>query len=179
VNTLAVLAHVSQGTEARSIVEKTFSEQGLAQASIYFRAYTNAALREVGLGDRYLDVLQPWHEMLASGLTTWSEINGPFTRSDCHAWGASPNFELFRTVAGIEPASPGYRRVRIAPNLGSLPAIHARVPHPQGEITVDFSVANGSLSGTISLPAGVPGVLVWHGHERQLHPGKNTVKPVS
>ena len=40
----------------------------LAQASIYFRAYTNGALREVGLGDEYIAKLGPWRAMLADGL---------------------------------------------------------------------------------------------------------------
>jgi hypothetical protein len=175
VNTLAVLAHLVNGADARGVMEKTFSDSSLAQASIYFRAYTNAALREAGLGDRYLEVLGPWREMLASGLTTWAEWNGPDVRSDCHAWGASPNFELLRTIAGIEPSQPGFRSVRIAPNLGSLPAVRARMPHPKGEIAVDFAMRNGRLSGTVTLPPGTPGMLQWHGRKQSLHPGDNKV----
>jgi hypothetical protein len=175
VNTLAVLAHVVKGAEAREIVEKIFSDSSLAQVSIYFRAYTNAALRETGLGDRYLSVLGPWREMLASGLTTWAEWNGPDVRSDCHAWGASPNFELLRTIAGIESGSPGFHEVRIAPNLGSLPSVQARMPHPKGEIAVDFTVSDGHLTGSVSLPPDTSGVLDWHGHRQKLHAGVNQV----
>ena len=98
---------------------------------IYFRAYTNAALREVGLGDRYLEMLEPWRQILKNGLTTWAETADP-ARSDCHAWGASPNFELLRTVAGIDSMAPGFARVRVAPNMGQLTQVHARMPHPKG-----------------------------------------------
>jgi alpha-L-rhamnosidase len=52
--------------------------------------------------------------MLNRGLTTWAETADPTTRSDCHAWSASPNYELFRTVLGIDSAAPGFRRVNPA-----------------------------------------------------------------
>jgi hypothetical protein len=175
VNTLAVLAHVTQGTEARKVVEQIFSDKALAQSSIYFRAYTNAALREVGLGSKYLSVLDPWRHMMSQGLTTWAEWDGPDVRSDCHAWGASPNFELLHTVAGIDSASPGFHSVRIAPNLGELPGITARMPHPQGEIKVDLKIAGEALKAIVDLPAGTTGVLIWHGKQRELHSGKNAV----
>ncbi len=175
VNTLAVLAHIVKGTGARSVVDKIFADPSLAQSSIYFRAYTNAVLREAGLGDKYLEVLGPWREMLQSGLTTWAEWNGPDARSDCHAWGASPNFEMLRTIAGIEPLEPGFKAVRIAPNLGKLTSVKASMPHPKGEISVDLAVHDGKLTGTLSLPPDTPGVLKWHGRTRNLHPGENRI----
>ena len=120
VNTLAVLARiVPRATGARTSCRRSLTDTSLAQASIYFRAYTERdACGRSGWADEYLEMLGPWREMLGDGLTTWAEWSGPDARSDCHAWGASPNFELFRTVAGIESAAPGFRRVRIAPNPG-------------------------------------------------------------
>jgi hypothetical protein len=144
----------------------------LAPASIYFRAYTNAALREVGLGDRYLDMLDPWRQMLNMGLTTWAETADP-TRSDCHAWGASPNFELLRTVAGIDSLAPGFQRVRVAPNLGKLNQVHARMPHPRGEIDVRLVRRDGKLTADVELPAGITGEFQWANATRALEPGKN------
>jgi hypothetical protein len=175
VNTLAVLAQVVEGEQARAVVEKTLSDSSLAQSSIYFRAYTNATLREVGLGDRYLSVLEPWREMLKQGLTTWAEWNGPDARSDCHAWGASPNFELLRTVAGIESLGPGFERVRIAPNLGTLHHVTARMPHPKGEIAVDLRESNGHVTGEVHLPAGVTGEFDWAGKQRALSAERNRI----
>jgi alpha-L-rhamnosidase len=144
----------------------------LAQASIYFRAYTNAALREVGLGDRYLEQLEPWRQILKNGLTTWAEKADP-SRSDCHAWGASPNFELLRTVAGIDSMAAGFARVRIAPNLGQLMQVHARMPHPKGEIDVLVAKRGGNLTADVDLPAGITGEFDWAGARKPLAPGKN------
>jgi alpha-L-rhamnosidase len=174
VNTLAVLARVLNREQSGSIMRRVFADPSLAQSSIYFRAYTNAALREAGMGDKYLDSLGPWREMLKQGLTTWAEWNGRDTRSDCHAWGASPNFEMFRTVAGIEPIAPGFRRVRVAPHLGNLKHLAAHMPHPKGEIQVDFAHDNPHLlAGDVTLPTGITGVLEWAGVSQPLSEGKN------
>ncbi|MGH9656078.1 MAG: alpha-L-rhamnosidase C-terminal domain-containing protein, partial [Bryobacteraceae bacterium] len=148
------------------------SDPSLTQSSIYFRAYTNATLREVGLGNFYLKELQPWRKMLAEGLTTWSETGAPNTRSDCHAWGASPNYEIFRTLVGIESMAPGFRQVRIAPNIGKLRHVSATVPHPRGAIAVDLT-NTGSLTALITLPHGVTGKFVWKGQTKPLHEGHN------
>lgn len=175
VNTLAVLAHVIRGQQARDVVEKMFADTTLTQSSIYFRAYTNDTLREVGIGDKYLDVLGPWREMLDAGLTTWAEWNGDDARSDCHAWGASPNFEFLRTIAGISSGAPEFKRVVVTPNLGPLAHITAKMPHPAGEIAIDLRNLNGHLSGTVTLPPGIPGVFEWHGHTQPLRPGPNKI----
>ena len=40
-----------------------------------------------------------WEENIKQGMTTWAEISDiNATRSDCHAWGAHPNIELYRRV---------------------------------------------------------------------------------
>lgn len=173
VNTLAVLAHVVEGERAHDVMQKTIDDRSLAQSTIYFRAYTNGALRKAGLGDKYLDMLGPWREMLQQGLTTWAEWNGPDARSDCHAWGASPNFEMIRTIAGIESMTSGFRKVRIAPNLGELDEIEAHMPHPRGEIRVKIERHEGKLSADIELPDGTTGEFDWQGHKKNLQQGGN------
>ncbi len=176
VNTLAALAKLLPDEQLRSVMEKTISDKSLAQSSIYFRAYTNAALREAGLGDRYIEMLGPWRAMLGQGLTTWAETDGPDTRSDCHAWGASPNFELLRTVAGIDSAAPGFRRVSIAPHLGTLKKVEAQMPHPNGEITVRLRRLGKKLAAEVSLPRNVDGEFSWAGEQKALHSGSNRIE---
>jgi hypothetical protein len=172
VNTLAVLAKVKPASELKSVVEKMLSDPSLTQSSIYFRAYTNATLREVGLGSLYLKELQPWRDMLSEGLTTWSETGAPNARSDCHAWGASPNFEIFRTLVGVESMAPRFRKVRIAPNIGNLRHVEATIPHPGGSIIVDL-VNTESFTAHVTLPEGVTGEFVWKGQTKLLHEGHN------
>jgi alpha-L-rhamnosidase len=100
-NSLAVLAHAIEGDDACELVNRLLSDSSLTQCTYYFRHYLHSAVNQVGEGDRYLDLLGEWDKMLALGLTTWAETPEP-SRSDCHAWSASPSYELFRTVLGID-----------------------------------------------------------------------------
>jgi hypothetical protein len=175
-NALAVLAGVVTGEEARDVMRRVPSDASLVQASVYFRYYLNAALRESGEGDRYLDALGEWRRMLDQGLTTWAEVADPSSRSDCHAWGASPNVELFRTVLGIDSAAPGFERVVVRPHLGRLARVSGSIPHPRGTVAVSLSVEAGVLSAEVDLPPGVTGELIWRGERRPLAPGRTAVR---
>lgn len=171
-NALAILAEVVQGDEARALMRRTLDNESLVQCSIYFRHYLHSALNKVGEGDRYIDLLEPWRWMLAQGLTTWSEVAAPTTRSDCHGWGASPNYELFRTVLGIDSAAPGFRRVLIRPFLGRLRRVAGRIPHPRGEVQVELALsAAGRLRVRVDLPRGTTGEFVWRNTRRLLTAG--------
>jgi hypothetical protein len=180
-NVLAVLAGVVQDAEARAVMDRVLSDTSLVPASIYFRYYLHAALNRTGQGDRYLELLGPWRQMLAEGLTTWAETNEPDVRSDCHAWGASPNFELFRTVLGIDSAAPGFRRVTIRPFLGRLTRASGAIPHPRGEIAVSLALTAGGLDADVRLPEGVDGDFVWGQARRSLASGRTrfTLPPPS
>lgn len=173
-NALAVIAGLVKGDDARELVARIIPDVSLVQASIYFKHYLHEAVNVAGEGDRYLDLLGEWDAMLARGLTTWAETADP-SRSDCHAWGASPNYELFRTVLGIDSAAPGFRRVRIRPFLGKLTKASGAIPHPRGEIAVSLSLTNNKLTAEVSLPEGVSGEFVWRGAPRALKPGKSSL----
>ncbi|MBQ6577874.1 MAG: alpha-rhamnosidase, partial [Bacteroidales bacterium] len=121
----------------------------------------------------WLDV---WRENLALGMTTvgeTSDVNG--TRSDCHAWGASPNIEFFRTLLGIDSDAIAFKKVKIEPHLGNITKIGGTMPHPDGEITVSYNVNKGTMNAEITLPASISGKFVWNGKEYQLKGGKNTI----
>ena len=171
-NTMAVLADLITGQGARDLMRRTLAAEGLAQPGLFFQFYVHRALSKVGDGDRYLDRLDDWRDMLAHGLTTFAEIvdrpNGS-SRSDCHAWSASPNIEIFRNVLGVDSAAPGFRRVIVDPHLGKLSFAAGTVPHPKGPIEVRID-AN---SASVTLPAGVTGELNWRGSRRPLNAGPN------
>lgn len=56
--------------------------------------------------------------------------------SFCHGWASGPTSWLSTHVLGIEPAEPGFRKVRITPHLGSLEWAEGSYPTPYGPITV-------------------------------------------
>jgi hypothetical protein len=90
----------------------------------------------------------------------------------CHAWGASPNIEIFRTLVGVTPGAPGYATVRIEPNPGSLTSFQAVVPHPKGLIQVEFR-KDRKTRVHVQLPPAVSGIFVWKGQSYALRAGEN------
>jgi len=174
-NVLAILGGVVADEPARALIGRVLSETDLVPCSIYFRHYLHTALNRTGEGDRLLDQLGPWRRMLALGLTTWAEQEDP-SRSECHAWGASPNFELMRTVLGVDTAAPGFRRVRIRPFLGRLTRVSGAVPHPRGEIVVSLRRDGDALEADVHLPEGVDGEVLWRGARAAVGPGQSKVR---
>lgn len=173
-NALAVLAHAVDGAEARALVNRVLADSSLTPCTYYFRHYLHSAVNQVGEGDRYLELLGEWDGMLARGLTTWAEKPEP-TRSDAHAWSASPNFELFRTVLGIDSAAPGFSRVVIRPYLGALTRASGSIPHPKGEISVKLVRDGRRLHAEVTLPPGVTGEFVWQGASTPLPSGASAL----
>jgi hypothetical protein len=114
--------------------------------------------------------------MINKGLTTFEE--GDYDeRSDCHAWGATPNYDLLATVCGIRPAAPGFKKIEIKPAFGKLSFIKAKMPHPNGFIEVDLvKNESGGISGFISIPENTTGNFYWNGEQQILIGGKCEIK---
>ncbi len=175
-NTLAILTNAVTGNKANAIANKILKDTSLTQATIYFNYYVNQALAKAGFGDVYLDQLGIWKDNLKYGLTTWAEIsNIDASRSDCHAWGASPNIELFRTVLGIDSDVPGFNHIDITPHLGKLTQVKGSIPHPKGTIAASYSLNNGTWQANIELPKGTTGTLHFKGKTFTLKEGNNQV----
>jgi alpha-L-rhamnosidase len=175
-NVLALLTGAVPSSESRALMERVLSDTTLARATYYFDFYVFEALRVAGLGDRYVEQLAPWRQMLALGLTSAPEKPEP-TRSDTHAWAAHPNYGLLATVLGVRPSSPGFRTVRISPALGPLKHAEGRIPHPLGDIDVVFDrVGADGLRGVVILPAGLAGTFQWAGKQVPLRAGRQEVR---
>lgn len=175
-NALAILANLTTGEEAHAVMARTLQDTTLTQCTIYFRYYLNQALKVSGWGDHYLDNLQVWHDQMALGLTTWAEMPEP-SRSDCHAWGASPNIEFYRIVLGIDSDAPGFSRIRIAPSLGKLHEVSGSMPHPKGTIHAAYQLnKRGRGKARLTLPEGTTGTFVWKGQTYPLYAGTQEVE---
>lgn len=173
-NILAILTGVVDKKDVQTLAKKIINDTSLAPASIYFKYYLHLALTKAGLGNDYISWLDKWRENIKMGLTTWAEMSDvSSSRSDCHAWGASPNIEFFRTVLGIGSDSPGFTKVRIEPHLGALKNAGGEIPHPQGKISTSYKLDNNKWNIVINLPGKVTGFLIWKEKIYLLKPGKN------
>ena len=174
-NALAILCGIVE--DPKTMAQKLMTDESLAQCTIYYKFYLYEAYVKAGFGNDYLNWLDIWRENMAMGLTTWGEDADVFgTRSDCHAWGASPNIEFYRTVLGIDSDAVAFKRVRIEPRLGDLKEIGGTIPHPSGSITVHYKVKGGKIQAEITLPEDVDGLFVWKGKEQYIRGGKNLVR---
>lgn len=173
-NSLAILTGVVDPQEVKALARSLLSDTSMAPASIYFKYYLHQALTLAGNGDDYLQWLDKWRENIRLGLTTWAEMSDVgSSRSDCHAWGASPNIELLRTVLGFDSETPGFTRIKVEPHLGKLQKISGQMPHPDGKLSASYRLEKGNWDIRIELPAGAGGRLLWHGREYPLKAGKN------
>jgi hypothetical protein len=175
-NILAIMTGMFKPPESTIIFKKILSDENLIQTTLYFKFYLIQAMKEAGLTDDYLNNLIPWKDMINMGLTTFAETSEP-TRSDCHAWSASPNYYLLSVVSGILPASPGFKTVKIEPHLGNLNYIEAKMPHFAGDIIIKLKRIEGdSIEGKVILPEGLLGKFLWNGKEFHLSSGQNQIK---
>ena len=174
-NIFAILTDAIPENEQQGLMRKILDEEDLIQCTVYFRFYLFRALQKVGMADAYLDHLGPWKIMLDLGLTTFAEREFDM-RSDCHAWSASPCFDLLHTVAGIQPAEPGFKSVLIEPSPGELKYIKAEMPHPSGIIKMDIKrVGASGITGNIELPDGLTGTFIWGENQLKLTGGKQNI----
>ncbi len=189
-NILGVLYDVVPQDLQQSVLQKILAIEpgttpnGVLSASYYFRFYLARALDAVDkrtnqphapMADRYLESLDPWRKLLPLHFSTWPEIPGD-TRSDSHAWSAHPIYDMLTLVAGIEPASPGFATVRIAPHLGSLDHLNATFPHPKGDIKVEYHRDGSALDATITLPGDLTGIFLYNGKTQPLNSGINKIQ---
>jgi hypothetical protein len=173
---MGVLAGAIPAEKQKQALEKVLYDSSLSQATFYYRFYLTRAMIKAGLGNLYYSQLTPWRDMLKMGLTTFAEQPDP-TRSDCHAWSASPDYDFLATLCGILPDAPGFREVLIRPELGELKEVKGSMPIPSGMVEVSIR-RNGKsgITGEITLPQNISGRLVWEGKEIKLSGGHQQVR---
>ena len=160
---MAVLTGSVPQTDMKKLMQKVLYDTSLSQATFYYRFYLNRALKKAGMADMYYSQLTPWRGMIDNGLTTFAENPDP-TRSDCHAWSSSPNYDFLATICGIVPASHGFATVRIEPALGELTQASGVMPHPDGDISVSLlRKGKEGIEAQVNLPAHLTGEFVWKG----------------
>ena len=172
---LALLAGILAGAESESAAKALADGGGLAAASSYFSYYIFEALARSGRADAIRRRLDAWKGFLGQGAKTTFETRQPWARSDCHAWSASPVYFFNTVFAGVTPAEPFFRKVRVAPQPAGLGFVRARTPSPRGMIETEFHFENGGVKGAVTLPDDLEGEFVWNGRSENLKPGRNEI----
>ncbi|MFD8646902.1 alpha-L-rhamnosidase [Streptomyces mirabilis] len=92
-----------------------------------------------------------------------------------YAFGAVDDF-LFRRVAGIRPAAPGYSTIEFAPDLSApFGSVSARIGTPFGAASARWTRALADVEVEVVVPGNAQGVLRLPGREDlRLPPGRHT-----
>jgi alpha-L-rhamnosidase len=115
-------------------------------------------------------VWERWDSMLPDGT-----INpGEMTSFNHYALGAVADW-LHRTVAGLAPAAPGYRRLRVAPRPGGgLTRASARHATPYGEAAVAWRIDGDALVVDAAVPVGTTAEVDLPGLRTEVGAGSHT-----
>jgi hypothetical protein len=129
-------------------------ERAVVAAQPFFSHLLHDAIVRAGRRDLIPQRCMKWWPQIERGNTCFEEYwdARPGSGSRCHAWSATPTFDLTAHVLGVRPTSPGFATVGIAPRFGRLENLRGRVPTPHGMIGVELNRLNG---GEITLPEGV------------------------
>jgi len=175
-NSLAILTNTIPVEKQTEVARKILNNKDVSECTLYFSFYLTEAIEKAGLADKYPDMLGPWIKMLGDGLTTFAEVP-EHTRSDCHAWSASPVYYFLSLICGIKPNEPGFKTVKIEPHLGRLSWIEGSMPHPLGTIKVSLKKdKQNHITGEVTLPGNLTGIFVLNGETRLLKGGVNQIK---
>ncbi len=130
------------------------ADTDIVAAQPFFCSILHAAVARAGRRDLIADLCRKWWPQVERGNTTFEEYwSGPVGEaSRCHAWSATPTYDLTTHVLGVRPIEPGYRKVAIHPHFGSLTKLSGRVPTPHGMIELSLQRDRG---GTVAIPPGV------------------------
>jgi hypothetical protein len=174
---LAVLSGALEGPASRELMGALLSADDLDQTTIMFRFYLMEALYQTRNSKAFWAQLPLWYQLPAWGFkTTWEEADPNTTRSDCHAWGAHPLYHYFASILGIRPASRGFGTVHIAPLPGDLTQAKGTLPHPAGNIVVEYQRSGDGLSAKIALPSDITGTFEWNGRTHALAAGQQNIE---
>ncbi len=172
---LAILAGILSLDQEKAAFKALVERTDISVATDYFRYYLFHVYAKKGRMDLFMKKMDFWRDHVKWGIRCPLEDDDFETKSDCHAWAAHPIYFLHSAVAGVTPAEPWFKSVRIAPQPGGLKWIDAATPHPKGMILTKLRFEGDAVSGEVTLPDGVSGVFEWKGQRIPLKPGTQTI----
>lgn len=151
------------------------AERHVVAAQPFMRHFLHQAVVLGGGRDRIATLCLDWLPQLERGNTTfeefWDAPSGATSR--CHAWSATPTYDLTTHVLGVRPVVEsrddlGFRRAVIAPDLNHFDHVSGCVPTPHGELRLELTRSGGQ----VRVPAGIKEVVVrLPGRDIALGPG--------
>lgn len=117
---------------------------------------------DAGSAERF--IRKYWGKMIFEGDdTAWEDFNRNNNSTISHAWSGSPTYYLSTQVLGVDLGfSQKYDSsdtIYIMPHAESITWARGKVPHPKGEIWVDWKISNDCLFVNYKITGNVPVVI--------------------
>jgi len=149
-----------RAARARKLVHDTPGDFVKAGSPFFMFFLLEALVQEKRFDDLIDTIRNYWGKQIDAGATTFWEMYHEgakrLTRSHCHGWSAAPTFFLTQHVLGIQPATPGYGVVLVAPKLGMLTWAQGRVPTPRGVVECAWKRSGDAFELKVVAPPGTP-----------------------
>jgi alpha-L-rhamnosidase len=174
--------------EYQESVVSFIKSRGMA-CSVYGAQFLLEGLYSANEADYAFDLLtstsdRSWWNMIISGSTitleAWDFKYKPNLDWN-HAWGAAPANIISRNMWGITPSKPGFKHVRIKPQLSKLSSGEIKVPTINGTIKAKYKVISGTTEEySIDLPEGISGeFVILHNKDFTVYLNNKIIKPRS
>jgi hypothetical protein len=180
-----------QGAVVRYLQSRIAADDGMPP-SVYGAQYLLEALFQSGHANIAIDLMttngpRSWMNMIHMGSTitteAWNFSDKPNLDWN-HAWGAAPGNLISRFVLGLRPLTPGYGRILIQPQLGSiLSYAEGVVPTIRGPVSIQATNGPGQFRLVVNIPGNVTATIVLPAsgktHETAVVDGKSVACSVS
>jgi alpha-L-rhamnosidase len=127
-------------------------ERQVVLAQPFFMHHLHRALTKAGEHRLLMEnIRHRWGAMLEAGATTfWEHWHGK--ESQCHAWSATPTYDLSTEVLGVAPLEPGFRQFTVAPKPAGLDWARGVFPSVKGDIAISWERRRESFRLTVDVP---------------------------
>ena len=147
------------------------------ECSVYFAQHFLEALFRTGHGARAVALMtadndRSWVGMLKAGATLTKESWNEGVKANIdwnHTWGTAAINVIARCLAGVTPATPGFGKIRIAPDPAGLGSFDAKVPTAKGPVSVRYARTGDGERLIVTTPA--PATVVFRGKTREVAAG--------
>ncbi len=139
---------------------KQFVKSRKMACSVYGSQFLLDALYDSGMGDYALELMtattqRSWYNMIRVGSTismeAWDIVYKPNLDLN-HAWGAAPANIIVKKLMGVEPLTPGFEKIRIKPQLGTLTSASLKTPTVKGMVSVTIKKTSQENSMDVVIP---------------------------
>ncbi|MFE7846738.1 family 78 glycoside hydrolase catalytic domain [Microbacterium sp. NPDC057407] len=142
---------ISTGFIGTPIITDALSAHGHADVAYRLLLQTEAPSWLYTVEQGATTIWERWDSLLPDGTVNPSGM----TSFNHYAFGAVADW-MHRVVAGLAPAAPGYRRLRIAPQppRRGLTSASATLNTPYGRAASGWEISDGRIKVTVKIPAG-------------------------